>query len=385
MKDRLVTLFQSTFETPPHETYVSPGRVNIIGGHTDYNGGHVLPFCIDKGIYVAVGFRNDNLVRVYSEQFKEKGIIEFDLDHLDYEPSRSYANYVSGSIKMLQESGKLVTQGMNLVFLSDLPTGGGLSSSAAFLVAVITICNDRFQFGLSGQEIATLARKVENEYIGVSCGIMDQFIIANGLENHVMYLNAKTLEYEQIPVTLDQYTFVLINSNVTRTLIESKYNVRQKESLALLDVLQYHTDINSVCDVTPNQYFELYPLIDDETLQKRFSHLVFENDRVSQAKEALLNNDFIRLGELLDIAHASAKELFEISSTILDQLVVLAKRAGSIGSKMIGGGFGGSILNIVETKKLDEFRRRFRKYHLEQFQREPIMDTVKIKAGVHKI
>lgn len=385
MKEKIINIFQEKYNRFPHETYVSPGRVNIIGGHTDYNGGYVLPFCIDKGIYAGVLFRNDSCFRVYSDQFQSLGIIEFDRNHLEYEESRSFANYISGSVKTLQDLGHKIPTGFDLVLTSDLPTGGGLSSSAAVLIAVITILNDYFKFGLSGSEIALIAKKVENEYIGVSCGIMDQFIIANGLEHHVMYLNASTLEYEQIPVSMDNYSFVLINSNVTRKLSESKYNERQKESLALLEILKYHTDINFVCDVTSKQYFELYPLIEDETLQKRFSHLVFENERVSQAKEALKNNDFIRLGELLDIAHASAKELFEISSTVLDQLVVLAKRAGSLGSKMIGGGFGGSTLNIVETKKLDEFKRRFTKYHQEQFKRDPIMNTIKMKAGVHKI
>ncbi|OQX93395.1 MAG: galactokinase [Tenericutes bacterium 4572_104] len=385
MENSVKILFKKIYNLDYQEIYFSPGRVNIIGGHTDYNGGNVLPFCIDMGIYAAVSIRSDSNVYVYSENIKNKGIISFDLTNLDYDFKRDFANYISGAFKVLIDLGLKLDKGINLALISNLPTGGGLSSSAALLVLILTILNNNFNLNLSKTDIALLAKRVENDYIGVNCGIMDQFIIANGKKNHALYLNTVNLEYEEIKVSLDDYQFVLVNSNITRKLTESKYNERQIESKKLLHLLQEHISINNVCDCSIKDYHELKDYILDETLKKRFEHLVFENHRVSQAKEALKNNDFIALGKLLDEAHDSIKNLYEVSSKVLDELVALAKEAGSLGSKMIGGGFGGSTLNIVKTAELKAFQTEFTKLYRIKYKKEPVMQVVRIMDGVKKI
>ena len=385
MENSVKILFKKIYNLDYQEIYFSPGRVNIIGGHTDYNGGNVLPFCIDMGIYAAVSIRSDSNVYVYSENIKNKGIISFDLTNLDYDFKRDFANYISGAFKVLIDLGLKLDKGINLALISNLPTGGGLSSSAALLVLILTILNNNFNLNLSKTDLALLAKKVENDYIGVNCGIMDQFIIANGKKNHALYLNTVNLEYEEIKVSLDDYQFVLVNSNITRKLTESKYNERQIESQKLLHLLQEHISINNVCDCSINDFEKLVGYIQDKTLRKRFEHLVFENHRVYQAKEALKNNDFNALGRLLDKAHDSIKNLYEVSSDVLDELVILAKEAGSLGSKMIGGGFGGSTLNIVKTVDLKDFQTEFAKLYRIKYKKEPVMQVVRIMDGVKKI
>ncbi len=381
----ILNIFKNQFHTNAYETYVSPGRVNIIGGHTDYNGGHVLPFCIDQGITAAVSYRLDSEIHVYSDNFKDLGILVFDVTNTEYEESRDFVNYVSGMYHELISRGYSIDKGINIALSSDLPVGGGLSSSASLLVLIANILNDQFDLGLSGIEIAAISKKVENQYIGVACGIMDQFIIANGKKDHVMFLNAATLEYELIPIELTEYVFVLVNSNITRKLSESKYNVRQRETQDLLHILQEHIDIDYVCDLTPEDYEKYESVIQQENLKKRFRHLVDENARVIDAKNAILANDFVLLGSILNEAHRSVRDLYEVSSEVLDELVLLALEAGSVGSKMIGGGFGGSTLNVIKRSELDSFLSQFRTLYQIKYQKEPIIHIVSVEDSTRRI
>ncbi len=381
MKNFTNELFKQTFHKERDKLYFSPGRVNIIGGHTDYNGGAVLPFCIDFGIYGAVSKRTDNQIHVFSDNIRRKGIISFALDQLEYDENRNYANYISGLFHELHIRKYVVSDGFDLVIAGNLPRGGGLSSSAALLVLVCNIVNDLNNFGLDGVQIALISKAVENLYIGVNCGIMDQFIIANGKKDHAIYLESNTLNYEFIPCNMEDYKFVLVNSNITRRLKKSKYNLRQKETQDILAILKQHVDIEYICDLLPNDYEQYEAYIEEEDLKKRFKHLVNEHDRVKQAKIALSNNDFVGLGMLLTKAHESARDLYEVSSLVLDRLVVLAMDAGSLGSKMIGGGFGGSTLNLVETSKLDGFIDNFTELYIREYNSQPIINVVKVTDG----
>lgn len=376
MKKLIRDTFLEQYKYNPDKIYYSPGRVNIIGGHTDYNGGAVLPFCINLGIYGAISFRSDSIVNVYSKNFSEAGIISFSLDDIDQAKDLGFVNYILGTIIIYKQANYPINKGFDLAIYGNLPKGGGLSSSAALLVLVGKIFNDYFNFSISNTDIAILARKVENDYIGIKCGIMDQFVIANGLKDRALFLKTNTLEYEHIPLNLKDYKFVLVNSRTTRKLIESSYNTRQQESLEILNTLKSHLNINNICDLSPDDFYRYENLIEDFELRNRFKHLVFENHRVLLAKVAFLNNDYIKLGKLLTEAHDSASKLYKVSSNTLDILVKMGLESGSLGSKMIGGGFGGSTLNLVKNDNLDNFMNQFKSRYVKEFNMEPIINVV---------
>ena len=385
MKDSIKAMFKAIYQENPDAYYVSPGRVNIIGEHTDYNGGLVMPFCIQLGISAAVRFRQDDTVRVHSENLKDLGIVSFHLFELDYDPNRDFANYVSGVFKALKADGHTLDHGFDLAISSNLPVGGGLSSSAALLVLITKILSDHYTLNLSGEAIALLAKRVENQYIGVNCGIMDQFIIANGKRDRAIYLASDTLEYAYVPCELKDYRFLLINSNVTRKLTESKYNTRQLETQTLLHILQEHTPIQHVCELSPEDYATYETYVTQPELKRRFKHLVDENERVKQARDALIDEDFVRLGKLLTAAHVSLRDLYEVSSEPLDRLVELALSSGSLGSRMIGGGFGGSTLNIVRATEVERFIKTFSDRYQDIYGREPLIHLVDVAGGVHAL
>ncbi|MBI9008612.1 MAG: galactokinase [Tenericutes bacterium] len=385
MKEQIIEIFKSVFHYDPDKTYFSPGRVNIIGGHTDYNGGSVLPFCINAGIYAAVSLREDNQVNVYSDNLSRKGIMTFSLENLSYDKDRDFANYVSGVLMELTVRKFDINRGFDICMVGNLPRGGGLSSSAALLILITKIVNDYFNLNIDGVRMALITKTVENMYIGVSCGIMDQFIIANGKKDHAIFLNANTLDYRYVPVDTTNHKLLLVNSNQTRKLTESKYNVRQQETQDALKIMRKHTDIKDLCDLSPEEYEANKIYLTDSMLRRRVLHLVTENVRVRAAKLALENSDFIALGKLLVEAHNSARDLYEISSEVLDDLVEMALASGSLGSKMIGGGFGGSTLNIVKADELDQFIKNFSESYREKYQLEPVINIFEPTDGVSEI
>jgi len=385
MKEQIINIFRSIYNYEPDKTYFSPGRVNIIGGHTDYNGGRVLPFCIDAGIYAAVSLRDDNTVNVYSDNLSHKGIKSFSLENLSYNKKRDFANYVSGVLMELSVRKFKINKGFDICMVGNLPRGGGLSSSAALLILITKIINDYYKLNIDGVRMALITKTVENMYIGVSCGIMDQFVIANGKKNKAIYLNANTLDYSYVPVDTTNYKLLLVNSNQTRNLTESKYNVRQKETQDALKILKKHVSIQYLCDLTTDEFEENKIYLSNPILRNRVEHIVYENARVKLAKVALENNNFEELGQLLNSAHNSARDLYEISSDVLDELVELALESGSLGSKMIGGGFGGSTLNIVKATKLKKFIKTFSEKYRAKYNKEPIINIFEPTDGVSEI
>lgn len=385
MNDKIKTIFNKVYNDKPKHVYFSPGRVNIIGGHTDYNGGLVLPFCIDLGITAAVSRRKDRTVNVYSDNLPKRGIISFSLDNLAYKKNRNFANYVSGMLYELNRRKFQIKTGFDIAISGNLPRGGGLSSSAALLVLIAKIASDLNDLNLDGLKMALISKTVENNYIGVNCGIMDQFVIANGLKGKAIYLNASNFDYDYVDVDTSLYKMVLVNSNETRKLTESKYNVRQKETATALKILQKHLDIRYLCDLSIDDFKENIKFIENKTLKKRVEHVVYENHRVMLAKDALANKDFVTLGKLLVEAHMSARNLYEISSPKLDQLVKTALSLGSLGSKMIGGGFGGSTLNIIKATDLKLFINQFSNEYKRIYHSEPIITVVEPTMGVSEI
>ncbi|MDD3712740.1 MAG: galactokinase [Candidatus Izemoplasmatales bacterium] len=378
-------LFLEKYGYEAQDTYFAPGRVNIIGEHTDYNGGLVMPFCIDKGIYAAIKPRQDKLINIFSENFSIQGMIQVDLALLPEAMFNNYGDYLVGVIKVLLKHGYNLNQGLDIAISSTLPVGGGLSSSAALTVLLLMVFSDKLKLNLAPLEIVKLAKSVENNYLGVKCGIMDQFVIVFSKRDKALFLNTKTLEFELIPLNLKEYSFVLINSDTSRKLADSKYNQRQAETLQALKILQNCYDIEDLSEITSDFLDEALGKIDDDVLKKRVRHVVTENERVRKAKDSLLKNHLHELGDILTEAHYSLKDDYEVSSPVIDDLVEIALKSGASGSRMIGGGFGGSTLNLVLNANLEGFIKEFQTIYQKRYEKPFIYSVVYAKDGIGQI
>lgn len=378
-------LFLEKFGYEAQDTYFAPGRVNIIGEHTDYNGGLVMPFCIDKGIYAAIKTRQDKLINIFSENFSIQGMIQVDLAELPETMLNNYGDYLVGVIKVLFKHNYDLHQGLDIAISSTLPVGGGLSSSAALTVLLLKVFSDELKLNLAPLEIVKLAKSVENNYLGVKCGIMDQFVIVFSKRDKALFLNTKTLEFELIPLNLKEYCFVLINSDTSRKLADSKYNQRQTETLQALKILQNFYDIEDLSEITPDFLDEALDKINDDVLKKRVRHIVTENERVRKAKDSLLKNHLHELGDILTEAHYSLKDDYEVSSPLIDDLVEIAVKSGASGSRMIGGGFGGSTLNLVLNANLEGFIKELQTIYQKRYEKPFIYSVVYAKDGIGQI
>ncbi len=378
-------LFLEKFGYEAQDTYFAPGRVNIIGEHTDYNGGLVMPFCIDKGIYAAIKTRQDKLINIFSENFSIQGMIQVDLAELPETMLNNYGDYLVGVIKVLFKHNYDLHQGLDIAISSTLPVGGGLSSSAALTVLLLKVFSDKLKLNLAQLEIVKLAKAVENNYLGVKCGIMDQFVIVFSKRDKALFLNTKTLDFELIPLNLKEYSFVLINSDTSRKLADSKYNQRQTETLQALKILQNFYDIEDLSEITSDFLDEALGKINDDVLKKRVRHVVTENERVRKVKDSLLKNHLHELGDILTEAHYSLKDDYEVSSPLIDDLVEIAVKSGASGSRMIGGGFGGSTLNLVLNANLEGFIKEFQTIYQKRYEKPFIYSVVYAKDGIGQI
>jgi galactokinase len=385
MNKHILKLYETKFEAEANRIYFSPGRVNIIGEHTDYTLGLVMPFCIDKGIYAAVGRNDDMMIRVFSENFPMQGIIEIDLNDLDFKRLSNYGDYVLGVIKEFEEQGKTLDYGLNICMASNLPVGGGLSSSAALALLNIKVFSDEYGYDISGIEAVKMAKRVENDFLGVNCGIMDQFVIWHGKSDKAIFLDTLTLDYELLPLELDEHVMVLINSNTTRKLSESKYNERFKETEIILKELKKSFEIEYLGRIDLQDLDMYLDKIDNQTLKKRLRHIVSENDRVKRAKEALLANDIKELGNLISESHISLRDDYQVSTSIVDEIVETALKSGALGSRMIGGGFGGSTLNIVLKADFEGFINKFRLLYQPRHEEGFLYSIVVAKDGIKRI
>jgi len=348
MKTNLIEHHQKQFNELPTYYYFSPGRVNLIGEHTDYSGGYVLPLSINLGIYAAVTIRDDNEIYVYSSDFMKLGICKANKPYY-YEKSRSFMNYVEGILSVLETANININHGFNITLVSTLPKSSGLSSSAALEVLILTLLNDLCELGLSKFDIVHYTKKAENEYIGVSSGIMDQFSITFGKKNHALLLDTETLAFQLIPIDLENYTLILMNTNKSRDLVDSSYNDRFnsveqakiffKKPLGKIDYSTLETKETSM----------------DNTTWKRLKHVVTENERTLVAKKALLENNYDLLGSLMVDSHQSLKNDFEVSCEELDFLVNQNLNIGALGARMTGAGFGGTMLALYNSNSIPSF------------------------------
>ena len=358
MKEKVLKKFQEVFggEGEIH-TYFAPGRVNLIGEHTDYNGGHVFPCALTIGTYAVARKREDKKLRFYSMNFEHIGIIEAEIDTLKNKKEDGWTNYPKGVIWAFQEKGYAVTSGMDLLLFGNIPNSSGLSSSASVEVVTGVIVKDLFGLeSVTMQEIALLGQYSENHFNGVNCGIMDQFASAMGKKDHAIFLDTADLSYEYAPIVLKDAKIVIACSNKKRGLGDSKYNERRTECETALAELQTKLSIQSLGELTEEEFEANKNLIQNEVRVRRAKHAVYENQRTIHAVEALRKGDIAEFGKLMNESHISLRDDYEVTGKELDTLVETAwKQKGVIGSRMTGAGFGGCTVSIVKNENVEEF------------------------------
>ncbi len=338
------------------EAFFAPGRVNLIGEHTDYNGGHVFPCALTIGTYAVARKREDNKLRFYSMNFERLGIIESSLDNLEPDKEAGWTNYPKGVIWAFGEKGYKINCGFDILLNGNIPNGSGLSSSASVEVVTGYILSEMLGLGVSNQELALIGQFSENNFNGVNCGIMDQFAIAMGKKDNAIFLDTSDLSFEYAPIKLDGAKIVISCSNKKRGLGDSKYNERRTECEEALKAIQSGMGINSLGDLDEEQFEQVKSVIKDEDQRKRAKHAVYENQRTIKAVSALKNNDIELFGKLMNESHVSLRDDYEVTGEELDTLVEEAwKVDGVIGSRMTGAGFGGCTVSIVKDEAVGIF------------------------------
>lgn len=357
MKDQVLKKFAELYGGEGDiRTYFAPGRVNLIGEHTDYNGGHVFPCALTMGTYGAARKREDDKLRFYSMNFEKAGVIETSLSDLVCRDEAGWTNYPKGVIWAFGEKGYKVPAGMDVVIAGDIPNGSGLSSSASLEVLTGVILRDLFGIEVSQVEIALIGQYSENNFNGMNCGIMDQFASAMGKKDHAIFLNTADLSYEYASVKLDHARIVIANSNVKHSLVGSEYNVRRQQCESALKQLQNVVSIETLGDLDIDAFEAHKDAIKDSVEQRRAKHAVYENQRTLDAVKALKENDVAAFGKLMNASHVSLRDDYEVSCPEMDILAEEAwKLSGVLGSRMTGGGFGGCTVSIVENDQVDAF------------------------------
>jgi galactokinase len=357
MEEKILQKFKELFgDEGEIKTYFAPGRVNLIGEHTDYNGGHVFPCALTMGTYAVARKRNDRRLRFYSINFENIGMKESTLDKLQYNKDEDWINYPKGMLWAMIDSGYKINSGLDILYYGTIPNGAGLSSSASIEVLTGFVLKDLFNLELNMTQLALLGQKAENKYVGVNCGIMDQFAIANGKKDYAIFLDTSNLEYEYAPVILKNAKIVIMNTNKKRGLGDSKYNERRSECEKALSELQEKLKIKSLGELTEQEFEDNKNLIKDEIRQKRAKHAVYENQRTIKAVQALKNNNIKLLGELMIASHNSLKNDYEVTGIELDTIVEESlKQKGVLGARMTGAGFGGCAVSIVENDEVNNF------------------------------
>lgn len=357
MKDEILKKFAEVFgDTEGVKTYFAPGRVNLIGEHTDYNGGHVFPCALTIGTYGAARKRTDNRLLFYSMNFEELGVLESSLEDLVPSKEADWTNYPKGVMWAFGEKGMQVPCGMDLLLSGNIPNGSGLSSSASVEVLTGFILRDLFGFEVSNQDLALIGQYSENQFNKVNCGIMDQFAIAMGKKDHAIFLDTADLSYEYAPIALKGAKIVITCSNKKRGLGDSKYNERRSECETALAELQQVVKVKTLGELDEETFEKYQRAIKSDVRRKRARHAVCENQRTVRAVEALKANDVAEFGRLMNASHVSLRDDYEVTGVELDTLVEEAwKVDGVIGSRMTGAGFGGCTVSIVKDEAIDTF------------------------------
>lgn len=388
MKKKLFDMFAELFgDSEGARFYFSPGRVNLIGEHTDYNGGHVFPCALTLGTYGAARKREDNKIHFYSMNLDSFDVVEASLDDLTNKKEYNWANYPLGVVWAFKEKGHTITSGFDMVIWGNIPNGSGLSSSASLEVLTGVILTDLFEIkDLSMTDLALIGQYSENNFNGCNCGIMDQFAVAMGKKDHAIFLDTSNLSYEYAPCVLDGAKIVITNSKVKHSLVDSAYNDRRNECAAALKALQSELDIQALGDLTPEEFEAHKSLIKDEIQLQRAKHAVYENQRTIDAVTALKAGDIESFGKLMNQSHISLRDDYDVSCEEIDILVDLAwKIPGVLGSRITGGGFGGCTVSIVKNESVDTFIETIGKTYLEKVGHEAEFYTVDIGDGASRL
>ena len=388
MKKKLFDMFAELFgDSEGARFYFSPGRVNLIGEHTDYNGGHVFPCALTLGTYGAARKREDNKIHFYSMNLDSFDVVEASLDDLTNKKEYNWANYPLGVVWAFKEKGHTITSGFDMVIWGNIPNGSGLSSSASLEVLTGVILTDLFEIkDLSMTDLALIGQYSENNFNGCNCGIKDQFAVAMGKKDHAIFLDTSDLSYEYAPCVLDGAKIVITNSKVKHSLVDSAYNDRRNECAAALKALQSELDIQALGDLTPEEFEAHKSLIKDEIQLQRAKHAVYENQRTIDAVTALKAGDIESFGKLMNQSHISLRDDYDVSCEEIDILVDLAwKIPGVLGSRITGGGFGGCTVSIVKDESIDTFIETIGKTYLEKVGHEAEFYTVDIGDGASRL
>ena len=383
LKDKFKELFGGEGDI---HAYFAPGRVNLIGEHTDYNGGHVFPCALTIGTYGIIRPRADRKLRLYSVNFSGLGIIETSLDELVPEEAADWTNYPKGVMWTFEKRGYHLPTGADILIYGDIPAGSGLSSSASLEVLTGLMLRDTFGFDISMVDLALIGQYSENNFNGMNCGIMDQFASAMGKKDCAIFLDTATLEYEYAPIKLPDAKIVITNSKVKHSLVSSAYNDRRRECETALKELQAVVDIKTLGDLTEEQFEAHKDAIQDPVCRKRAKHAVYENQRTIRAVDALKANDIETFGRLMNETHISLRDDFEVSCAETDLLAELAWQVpGVLGSRITGGGFGGCTVSIVKNESVDLFIQSLDRPYEEKTGHKAEFYVVDVGDGAHAL
>ncbi len=387
MKEEVLKKFGELHgDTQGVNVYFAPGRVNLIGEHTDYNGGHVFPCALTIGTYVAARKRTDRKLTFYSMNFDRLGVVEGSLDDLTPAKEAEWTNYPKGVMWAFAGRGMEMDRGLDIVLYGNIPNGSGLSSSASLEVVTGYMLKDLYGFDVSNVELAKIGQYSENNFNGMNCGIMDQFASAMGKKDNAIFLDTADLSYEYAPLVLNGAKIVVTNSNVKHSLVNSAYNERRSECEKALEELQTVVDIKGLGDLTEEQFEAHKGAIKNEVRVKRAKHAVYENQRTIRAVEALKNNDLKLFGELMNASHVSLRDDYAVSCEEIDVLVEEAwKVDGVIGSRITGGGFGGCTVSIVRDEAVDTFKDKVGAAYIERVGKTADFYVVEIGDGPRRL
>ncbi len=388
MKETLFAKFAELYgDDNDARFYFSPGRVNLIGEHTDYNGGHVFPCALTIGTYGIARPRTDRLLHFYSMNLDHFGVVEVSLDDLSYQAAYNWANYPLGMVWAFAEKGYVLEHGLDMLIWGNIPNGSGLSSSASLEVLTGVVLRDLYGFDALGMtDLALYGQYSENNFNGCNCGIMDQFAVANGKKDNAIFLDTADLSFEYAPVVLTDSKIIITNSKVKHSLVDSEYNTRRSECADALKALQTILDIKGLGDLDMETFEKHKSVIGDEVKERRAKHAVAENQRTIEAVAALGAGDIERFGQLMNQSHVSLRDDYEVSCKEIDILVNLAwKIPGVLGSRITGGGFGGCTVSIVKNDSIDAFIETVGKAYLEKVGHEAEFYTVEIGDGARRL
>ncbi|MGT2933561.1 galactokinase [Streptococcus catagoni] len=385
-KQELQAAFKDIFQEEADGFFFSPGRINLIGEHTDYNGGHVFPAAISLGTYGAARKRSDQTLRFYSENFKALGIVEVDLKTLVFDKKDNWTNYPKGVIKFLQEAGHTIDKGMDIYIYGNIPNGAGLSSSASLELLIGIICEELFDLTLDRLDLVKIGKETENKFIGVNSGIMDQFAIGMGANKCAIYLDTNSLEYDLVPLDLGDNVIVIMNTNKRRELADSKYNERRLECEKAVEELNKGLAIETLGQLDADSFDQYAYLIKDANRIKRARHAVLENQRTLKARKALESGALEEFGRLINASHISLEHDYEVTGIELDTLVHTAwQEEGVLGARMTGAGFGGCAIAIVSKDKVDQFTKSVGQTYTKVIGYAPSFYIAEIAQAAHAL